>query len=140
MPLPLFLDRSPRPEECAATERVAPEGSGVGHTPVVGALSAVITRLVTSTITVTRILMYGVDVNDGVESQRKGPVLALQTPSRGYIDSILIPTWNPFETANEIIGPLQFYPDGETDSRSSPFWTYLVVPNFQKWPKMGRNH
>ena len=78
-------------------------------------------------------------VSRRVGVQRKDPVLVFRTPASpgGYIDSILIPTWNPFETTNENIGPLQFHPDGQTVSRLSPSWTCLVVLNFQKRPKTG---
>ena len=68
----------------------------------------------------------------------KGPGFGIfDPPPRGYIESILIPTWNPFETTNENIGFLRSYPDGQTVSRLSPSWTCLVIPNFQKWPKTG---
>ena len=56
------------------------------------------------------------------------------------IDPMLVPTWQPFETTNEIIGSLQSHPDGQTCARPSPSWTYLVVPTFQKGPKHAPNN
>ena len=32
----------------------------------------------------------------------KGPYFGILDPPKGYIDPILILTWNPFETGNEI--------------------------------------